>query len=404
MNKKTVEDVELRGKRVLVRVDYNVPLDDNLIITDDARIRETLPTIQYLLASEAAVILMAHLGRPKGKVVESMRLTPVAKHLHSMIGTGVNLITAPNTVGPEVAAQIQNLKSGEVLLLENLRFHGAEEANDPEFARQLAAYADVYVNDAFGAAHRAHASTEGVARIMRESGKPCVAGLLMARELNFLGQLLTAPQRPFVAILGGVKVSDKIGVIQNLLSQVDTLLIGGAMNYAFAKAKGYEVGQSYFKAEDAPIAAELLKLVERGGYDMRLPSDILVADRDAADAQTAVVAADAIPAAKMGMDIGPATIADYSAVIENAKTVLWNGPMGRFEVAPFANGTRQIAEAVARATARGATTVIGGGDSAAAVKQMGLSQQMTHVSTGGGASLEFLEGVDLPGVAVLDDK
>ena len=404
MNKKTVEDIDLRGKRVLVRVDYNVPLDDDLNITDDARIRETLPTIQYLLANEAAVILMAHLGRPKGKVVESMRLAPVAKHLHEMIGTGVNFIAASSTVGPEVAAQIQNLKSNEVLLLENLRFYPEEEANDPEFARQLAQNADVYVNDAFGAAHRAHASTEGVARIMHEQSKPCVAGLLMARELNFLGQLLTAPQRPFVAILGGVKVSDKIGVIQNLLTQVDTLLIGGAMSYAFAKAKGYEVGQSYFKAEDAPIAAELLKLVERGGYDLRLPSDILVADRDAADAQTAVVAADAIPADKMGMDIGPATIANYSAVIENAKTVLWNGPMGRFEVAPFANGTRQVAQAVGRATAKGATTVIGGGDSAAAVKQMGLSNQMTHVSTGGGASLEFLEGQELPGVAVLDDK
>ena len=264
--------------------------------------------------------------------------------------------------------------------------------------------ADVYVNDAFGAAHRAHASTEGVARIMRAQGKPCVAGLLMAKELDFLGRVVTNPRRPFVAILGGVKVSDKIGVIRNLLDKVDTLLVGGAMSYAFEKAQGREVGTSYFKADDAPVAAELLSLAKEKGADFRLPQDFLVADRDAEDAQTRIVPAGGIPADMMGMDIGPATIADYSKVIEGARTVLWNGPMGRFEVSPFANGTKSVAQAVGRATAHGATTVIGGGDSAAAVKQMGLADRMTHVSTGGGASLEFLEGIELPGVAVLDDK
>ncbi|MBV9864469.1 MAG: phosphoglycerate kinase [Abitibacteriaceae bacterium] len=402
MNKKTIEDIDLRGKRVLMRVDYNVPLDENGNITDDARIRETLPTIAYIQSQEATLILMAHFGRPKGQVVESMRLAPVAQRLAEFVDG--NVTTVSDSVGPEVEAAVKDLRSGDVLLLENLRFHAEEEANDADFARQLAGYGDVYVNDAFGAAHRAHASTEGVARIMHERGAPCVAGLLMARELDFLGQLLTAPARPFVAILGGVKVSDKIGVIENLLPKVDTLLIGGAMSYAFAEAKGYEVGESYFKAEDAPVAARLLSLAQSGGYNMRVPVDILVADRDAEDAQTTVVPFDAIPADKMGMDIGPGTIADYSTIIENAKTVLWNGPMGRFEVTPFANGTRSIAQAVGRATTNGALTVIGGGDSAAAVKQMGLDSQMSHVSTGGGASLEFLEGQELPGVAILDDK
>jgi len=403
MNKKTIEDIDVRGKRVLVRVDYNVPLDENSNITDDARIRETLPTLEYLLSQEASIVLMAHFGRPKGKVVESMRLTPVANHLRELLSEE-RVSSVVDCVGDVAHAAVASLRPGQVLLLENLRFHPEEEANDPEFARQLAAHGEVYVNDAFGAAHRAHASTEGVARVMREAGKPCVAGLLMARELNFLGRLLEAPERPFVAILGGVKVSDKIGVIRNLLQTVDTLLVGGAMSYAFSKAQGHEVGTSYFKAEDAPVAAELLQLARERGSDFRLPVDFVVADRDAEDAQTTVVPAAGIPADKMGMDIGPETVANYSAVIENARTVLWNGPMGRFEVTPFANGTRRVAEAVGRATQSGATTVIGGGDSAAAVKQMGLADQMTHVSTGGGASLEFLEGQELPGVAVLDDK
>ncbi|HEX8550768.1 MAG TPA: phosphoglycerate kinase [Abditibacteriaceae bacterium] len=403
MNKKTINDIDVKGKKVLVRVDYNVPLDETTgQISDDARIRETLPTLNALLDGGAAVILMAHFGRPKGKVVEEMRLTPVARRLHELLGQPV--ATASDAVGESAQAAAAKIGAGDVLLLENLRFNPEEEANDAGFAAQLAGLADVYVNDAFGAAHRAHASTAGVAEAMRAAGKPCVAGLLMGRELDALGPLLSEPQRPFVAILGGVKVSDKIGVIRNLLPKVDTLIVGGAMSYAFVKAQEFEVGTSYFKVEDAPIAAELLELAKSEGRDFRLPQDFIAADRDAEDAQTEVVPFAGIPADKMGMDIGPKTVADYCAVIENAKTVLWNGPMGRFEVTPFSGGTRAVAEAVGRATAKGATTIIGGGDSAAAVKEFGLVEQMSHVSTGGGASLEFLEGKELPGVAALDEK
>ena len=403
MNKKTIADIDVKGKRVLVRVDYNVPLDENGAITDDARIRETIPTLRYLLDNGARVVLMAHMGRPKGAVVESMRLAPAARRLHELLGQPV--ATTNDCIGAEAESAVAKLSEGEVLLLENLRFHAEEEKNDAAFAAELAKHGDVYVNDAFGAAHRAHASTVGVAKIVRERGGDCVAGLLMARELDFLGRVLDHPERPFVAILGGVKVSDKIGVIRNLLEKVDTLLVGGAMSYAFVKAQGHEVGTSFFKAEDAPIAAELLQLAKDGGKDFRLPKDFLVADKDAEDAITEVVAFDKIPADKMGMDIGPLTIAEYSKVVEGAKTVLWNGPMGRFEVTPFENGTRQVAEALARATkTNGATTVIGGGDSAAAAKQFGLADDMTHISTGGGASLEFLEGIELPGVAALDNK
>lgn len=406
MNKKTISDVDLLGKTVLMRVDYNVPMDEHGHITDDARIRETLPTLNYLMSQGAKIVLMAHFGRPKGQVVENLRLKPIAAYLSNLLGDrgSRQVKTTASSVGSEVRDAVNGLQETEVLLLENLRFHPEEEKNDPEFARQLAELADVYVNDAFGAAHRAHASTEGVARAVREQGKPAVAGLLMARELEHLGPLLQNPQRPFVAILGGVKVSDKIGVIRNLLDKVDTLLVGGAMSYAFEKAQNREVGTSYFKSEDAPIAAELLQLARDKGKDFRLPLDFLVADRDAEDAQTQIVPAGQIPANMMGMDIGPATIANYSQIIEGAKTVLWNGPMGRFEVAAFANGTRSVAQAVGRATQNGARTIIGGGDSAAAVKQMDLDDQMTHVSTGGGASLEFLEGIELPGVAALDDK
>jgi 3-phosphoglycerate kinase len=400
--KKTIHDIDVTGKRVLVRVDYNVPMDENGHITDDARIRETLPTLQYLIESEAAIILMAHFGRPKGAVVESMRLAPVSQKLQELLSRDIQ--TARDTVGLEATAQVRAIGAGQVLLLENTRFEAGEETNDPILSQQLASFGDVYVNDAFGAAHRAHASTEGVARAMRAQGKPAVAGLLMARELEFLGQLLQNPPRPFVAILGGVKVSDKIGVIRNLLPKVDTLLVGGAMAYAFESARGREVGTSYFKTEDAPVAGELIALAQQNGHDFRTPHDFLVADKDAEDAQIEYVDAGAIPADKMGMDIGPKTIADYVSVIENAKTILWNGPMGRFEVAPFSNGTLEIARAVGRATEKGALTIIGGGDSAAAVKQMGLSDQMSHVSTGGGASLEFLEGQELPGVAALDER
>ncbi|PQV63105.1 phosphoglycerate kinase [Abditibacterium utsteinense] len=400
--KKTIKDISVANQTVLVRVDYNVPLDDNGQITDDARIRETIPTLQLLLDGGAAIILMAHFGRPKGKVVDAMRLTPVSKKLQELLGRDIQ--TANDTVGLEATALAKNIGTGQVLLLENTRFEAGEEQNDPILSEKLASFGTVFVNDAFGAAHRAHASTEGVARVMHAQGKPCVAGLLMARELEFLGQLLHNPPRPFVAILGGVKVSDKIGVIRNLLPKVDTLLVGGAMAYAFEKARGREVGTSYFKSEDAPIAAEVLELVREKGYDFRTPLDFLVADRDAVDANVAYVDAGQIPSDKMSMDIGPKTIANYSATIENAKTVLWNGPMGRFEVEPFSKGTLEVARAVSRSTETGGLTIIGGGDSAAAVNQMGLGDQMSHVSTGGGASLEFLEGRELPGVAVLDDK
>jgi phosphoglycerate kinase len=402
MNKKTIRDVDVRGKRVLVRVDYNVPLDENGRITDDARIVETLPTLRYLLEHGACVILMAHFGRPKGKVVETMRLTPVARRLSELLGREVAL--APATVGEHINARVDALVPGQVLLLENLRFHAEEEANEAAFARQLARHGDVYVNDAFGAAHRAHASTAGVAVAFKAEGKPCVAGFLMARELEYLAPLLQNPARPFVAILGGSKVSDKIEVIQSLLPKVDTLLIGGAMSFAFFKAQGYEIGTSLFREGDDEEARKILQLAREKGYDLRLAHDVLVADRDAADARTQIVAANAIPSDMMGMDIGTRTRGEYSAVIEQAKTVLWNGPMGRFEVAPFAEGTRAVAEAVGRATQNGATTIIGGGDSAAAVKQMNLADRMSHVSTGGGASLEFLEGKTLPGVAALDEK
>lgn len=402
MNKQTIQDINVQSQRVLMRVDYNVPLDENGQITDDARITQTLPTLRYLLENGASVVLMAHFGRPKGKRVDSMSLKPVAARLGELLRQDVRL--AGDCVGEETDALVDALKPGQVLLLENLRFHAEEEKNDADFATSLARHGDVYVNDAFGAAHRAHASTEGVTKVFREQGKPCVAGLLMAAELEFLGRLLQEPKRPFVAILGGSKVSDKIDVIQNLLPKVDTLLIGGAMSYAFIKAQGHEIGTSLFRDGDDEVAAAILKLAADKNYDLRLPQDVLVTDRDAEDAQTQAVEANAIPVDLMGMDIGPRTIAEYSAIVEDAKTVLWNGPMGRFEVSPFAQGTRQVAEAVANATQNGALTVIGGGDSAAAVKQFGLVEEMSHVSTGGGASLEFLEGKELPGVAALDDK
>lgn len=401
MKKQNLENIAVRGKRVLMRVDYNVPLDENKNITDDARIRETIPTIQHLLQNGASVVLMAHFGRPKGQVVDSMSLAPVAKKLGELLGQEVPL--APDCVGEETNAMVDALAAPGVLLLENLRFHAGEESNDPEFAVQLARHGDIYVNDAFGAAHRAHASTVGVPGVLHDQNKPCVAGLLMAREIEFLGRLLDNPKSPFVAILGGAKVSDKIEIIKNLLPKVDSLLVGGAMSFAFFKARGWEIGGSLFKEGDDKVAADLLQFATENQYDLRLPMDVLVADRDAEDAKTQIVAADKMPADMMGMDIGPQTQAEYSAIVEDARTVLWNGPMGRFEVAPFAGGTRQVAEAVADATQNGALTIIGGGDSAAAVKQFGLVEEMSHVSTGGGASLEFLEGKTLPGIAALDD-
>lgn len=401
MTIKTIRDIEVANKKVLCRVDYNVPVDEHTgQITDDARIRETLPTLQDLLEQNASIILMAHFGRPKGKVVDSLRLAPVGAKLAELLGREV--LVASDSIGEDAKAKAASLSGGQVLLLENMRFHGEEEANDAAFSQQLAELGEVYVNDAFGAAHRAHASTEGVARAMKAQGKPCVAGLLMARELKFLAPLLDEPERPFVAIMGGVKVSDKIKVIDNLLPKVDALLIGGAMSYAFVKAAGHEVGTSYFKEEDAPIAKALVEQDEAQTRVLYLAQDFLVADRDAQDAQVEFVPFDGIPADKMGMDIGPKTRELFSRIIQSAQTVLWNGPMGRFEVEAFSQGTRDVAQAVANATSEGGITIIGGGDSAAAVKKFGLADQMTHISTGGGASLEFLEGTELPGVAVLD--
>jgi len=396
----TVRDLDVAGKRVFVRVDFNVPLDVDLNITDDSRIVETLPTIRYLVEQNAKIILAAHLGRPKGKVVPAMSLAPATKRLGELLGKDVQL--APDCVGDEVKALCDALQPGDVLLLENLRFHAEEEKNDPAFAQQLASLAEVYVNDAFGAAHRAHASTAGIADYVR----PAVAGFLMAKELEILGDLLSAPKRPFVVILGGAKVADKIGVVRNLLgtangrrSSADTVVIGGGMSYTFLKAKGYEIGNSLLDAESIGTVGQVMADAAAKGLNLLLPTDILAADRDGEDARTEVVSADGISADMMGMDIGPESAKAFAAIAASAATLFWNGPMGRFEVSLFAAGTRAVAEAVANCPGQ---TVIGGGDSAAAVAQMGFAEKITHISTGGGASLEFLEGRDLPGVVALD--
>ena len=392
-NKKTIRDVDVRGKRVFVRVDFNVPLDDGRI-TDDRRIREALPTIVELRRQGARVILASHLGRPDGKVISGLRLDPVAGRLSELLGVPVRKL--PDCVGPEVARAVAEMRDGDVVLLENLRFHPEEEANDETFARALASVADVYVNDAFGTAHRAHASTVGITRFL-----PAVAGLLMEKELVYLSRILEDPRRPFVAILGGKKVSDKIGVIRNLLTRADMLLIGGAMSYTFLRAKGLNVGASPCEEDKLDLARSLMDDAAGRRIAFRLPDDVVVADRFAEDAAHRVVAAGAIPQGWMGMDIGPQTATAYADVIARAGTVMWNGPMGVFEFPAFADGTRAVAEAMAGSKA---VTIVGGGDSAAAVQQMGLADRMTHISTGGGASLEFLEGKELPGVAALLDR
>jgi phosphoglycerate kinase len=387
-----MRDVDVRGKRVLVRVDFNVPLEGTRI-TDDTRIRAALPTVRYLLDRDARVILMSHLGRPDGKVVEGLRMAPVAARLSELLGQPV--ATAPDAVGPAAREAAERLPGGHVLLLENLRFHPEEEANDPAFAGELAALGDVYVDDAFGTAHRAHASTEGVAHRL-----PAVAGLLMEAELSTMGRALAQPDRPFVAVVGGKKVSDKIGVLNQLLQRADRLLIGGAMANTFLKANGLEIGHSSYEPEAVDTAAHLVGAARAAAKDLLLPQDCVVATALDAASPSAVVPATAVPADGIIVDIGPETVAIFSRAIERARTVIWNGPMGVFEVEPFAAGTRQIAQALTRVDG---TTIVGGGDSVAALEQAGLADKVTHVSTGGGASLEFLEGKELPGVAALGD-
>ena len=393
--KKTVKDVDVRSKRVLVRVDYNVPLDANGNVSDDKRITASLPTINYLLEQGARIILCSHLGRPKGEVKKEFSLAPVAKRLKELL-PNVNIYFASDCIGEEAQQKAAALKDGEILLLENLRFHKEEEKNDPEFAKKLASLAEIYVNDAFGTVHRAHASTAGVAAYL-----PAVAGFLIGKELSIMGGALENPERPFVAILGGAKVADKIGVITNLLNKCDTLLIGGGMAYTFFKAMGYEIGDSLLDAESIDLAKQLMETAKEKGVKLLLPVDTVVAKAFAADAENMTVASNAIPAGWQGLDIGEKTRELFAAEIKNAKTVIWNGPMGVFEFPEFAKGTEAVAKACAEC---GGTTIIGGGDSASAVKKLGYADKMTHISTGGGASLEFLEGKVLPGVAALNDK
>lgn len=393
--KKTVKDVDVRSKRVLVRVDYNVPLDANGNVSDDKRITASLPTINYLLEQGARIILCSHLGRPKGEVKKEFSLAPVAKRLKELL-PGVNIYFASDCIGEEAERKAAALKDGEILLLENLRFHKEEEKNDPEFAKKLASLAEIYVSDAFGTVHRAHASTAGVAAYL-----PAVAGFLIGKELSIMGGALENPERPFVAILGGAKVADKIGVITNLLNKCDTLLIGGGMAYTFFKAMGYEIGDSLLDAESIDLAKQLMETAKEKGVKLLLPVDTVVAKAFAADAEHMTVASNAIPADWQGLDIGEKTRELFAAEIKNAKTVIWNGPMGVFEFPAFAKGTEAVAKACAEC---GGTTIIGGGDSASAVKKLGYADKMTHISTGGGASLEFLEGKVLPGVAALNDK
>jgi phosphoglycerate kinase len=397
MNKKTIRNIDVAGKRVLVRVDFNVPLDAEQHITDDTRIRAALPTIQYLLDHGAAVILMSHLGRPDGKVNDKMSLKPVAYHLSRLLGKPVQMAT--DSIGPQVAALARALQPGQVLLLENLRFHKEEEKNDPDFARQLASLGDVYVNDAFGTAHRAHASTEGVTHYL-----PGVAGFLMEKEINFLGSALENPRRPFAAIIGGAKVSDKIAVLERLIGMVDTLLIGGGMANTFLKAEGYEIGDSLFEEGKLDVARDLINKARQRDLQLLLPVDVVIADRFAADASSKVVSIDDVPTGWRILDIGPETIKAFRAALAEAQTIIWNGTLGVAEMPAFAKGTDAIINILAQRTTAGATTIIGGGDSAAAVEQAHASDKMTHVSTGGGASLEFLEGRILPGVAALQDK
>ncbi|PGS51979.1 phosphoglycerate kinase [Bacillus sp. AFS041924] len=393
MNKKSLHDIDVKGKRVFCRVDFNVPMA-NGEVTDDTRIRAALPTIQYLIENGAKVVLASHLGRPKGQVNEDLRLNAVAKRLSEKLGK--NVIKSDEAYGPKVQEEISKMNEGDVLLLENVRFYPGEEKNDEALAKEFALLADVYVNDAFGAAHRAHATTAGIAKHI-----PAVAGFLMEKEINVLGKALSNPERPFTAIIGGAKVRDKIGVIENLLEKVDNLIIGGGLAYTFLKAKGYEIGKSLLEEDKIDLANEFMQKAEAKGVKFYMPIDAIIADKFGEDANTREVDIDSIPADWEALDIGPKTTALYADVIKSSKLVIWNGPMGVFEIDKFAGGTKGVAQALAESDAY---SIIGGGDSAAAAEKFGLADKMSHISTGGGASLEFMEGKELPGVALLNDK
>lgn len=393
LNKKTMKDIDVKGKRVFVRVDFNVPMKDG-VITDETRIRAAIPTIEYLVEQGAKVILASHLGRPKGEVKEEMRLTAVGIRLAEILGKPVTKLD--ESIGEKVETTVVNMQNGDIVLLENVRFHAGEEKNDPALAEQFAKLADIYVNDAFGAAHRAHASTEGIAKHI-----PAVSGFLMQKELDVLGKALSNPEHPFTAIIGGAKVKDKIGVIENLLEKVDHLIIGGGLSYTFIKAQGYNIGNSLLEEDKIELAKSFIAKAQKKGVQLHMPIDAVVANAFSKDAETQIVDVDAIPDEWMGLDIGPKTAAHYAKIIENSKLIIWNGPMGVFEMEPFASGTKTVAEAMA---ATAGYTVIGGGDSAAAVEQFGVADKMDHISTGGGASLELMEGKALPGIVALNDK
>ena len=394
LNKKSIQDIDVKGKKVLVRVDFNVPIDENGIITDDRRIREALPTIKYLREQNARIILMSHLGRPKGKFNPKYSLKPVAERLSKKLEAKVSL--AADVVGDAVMAMVDGLKDGDVMLLENVRFYEEEEKNDKEFSKKLAALGDIYVNDAFGTAHRAHATTAGIADYL-----PSAIGFLIKKELDIMGKALIEPERPFIAILGGAKVSDKIGVIENLMDKVDALLIGGGMAFTFYKAMGHEIGKSILEADKVELAGEILRKAKEKNLKLLLPIDIVIATEFNNDAPSKTVSIDMIPEDQLGLDIGENTREVYSDIVKNAKTVVWNGPMGVFEMPNFAKGTFALAKAMSEC--KGAT-IVGGGDSAAAIEQLGFAEKITHISTGGGASLEFLEGKVLPGIDAIDNK
>ncbi|WP_130819807.1 phosphoglycerate kinase [Anaerococcus vaginimassiliensis] len=398
MNKKTVKDLDVKGKKVLVRVDFNVPLskENNEEIADDTRIKAALPTIDYLLENNAKVILMSHLGRPKGEAKPEFALKPVADWLENHYKDKFHFFPSPEVVDDKVKEEVANLKDGEVCLIENTRYVAGETKNDPEFAKKLASLADLYVNDAFGTSHRAHASNVGVASIL-----PSAVGFLIEKEIDVMGKALEDPEHPFVSILGGAKVSDKIGVIENLITKVDTILIGGGMAYTFLKAQGKEIGKSLLEEDKMDLSLELIKKAEENNVEILLPVDVVIADEIKSGVETEVVDIDSIPEDKEALDIGPKTAELFASKIKNAKTVVWNGPMGVFEVKEFANGTNKVAESLAESDA---ITIVGGGDSALAIELAGLKDKITHVSTGGGASLEFLEGKDLPGISSIEDK